>query len=264
MRTEKQPGTVSFEDVAHALRALGGIVRDPNRTDLIGEFIGSLTGPSALQLFDAVYADPVGRVILDEGRDLRAALGDRAALAAMPEGSLGRAYLEWTAHRDFSAEGIAAAISNRVDRQLDGPFPTMAARIVDMHDLWHVLNDWDSDIHGELHLLGYSYAQLGGYAWLALGLLALPLLASGGRFEGVGYLRNAIDRGRRAKLLVAVDWEGMLPLPLDDVRRHLQVDEPVPYRKLTFAEAERIGADSVVVRFVQSILPASGATAKTR
>lgn len=33
----------------------------------------------------------------------------------------------------------------------------MHARVVDMHELWHVLNGWDDDIRGELHLLGYSY-----------------------------------------------------------------------------------------------------------
>jgi len=257
MPTRSQPpGRVTTADVLHAIRALGGIIRDPNRTDLIGEFIASLTGPSALQLFHAVCQDPVGKAILEEGRDLHKTLSDRVALAALPLGSLGRTYFEWTATRDFDADGIADAISGQVARDLAGPFPTMAARIVDMHDLWHVLNDWDSDIHGEIHLLGYSYAQLGGYAWLFLALLALPLLASGGRFEAPGYLRNAIRRGRRATLLVAVDWEAMLPLPLDEVRRRLNVDDPVPYRKLEFAEIERIRAKSPVIRFLQSLLPA--------
>lgn len=256
MPPDSERGRVSPADVMHALGALGGVIRDPKRTDLIGEFIGSLTGPSAEQLFQAVWNDPLGRAILEEGRDLRATLSDRAALAALPPGSLGRTYFEWTATHAFDADGIADAVSGRVSRDLGGPFPTMATRIVDMHDLWHVLNDWDSDIHGELHLLGYSYAQLGGYAWLFLALLAILLLASAGRFEGVGYLRNAIDRGRRAELLVAADWEALLPLPLAEVRQRLGVDAPVPYRKLDFAEAEHIRRKSPVVRFLHAVIPA--------
>lgn len=256
MKEGSRRGWVTPSDVVHALGALGGVIRDPNRTDLIGEFISSLSGPSGKRLFDAVWDEPVGRAILEEGRDLRATLSDRAALAALPTGSLGRTYYEWTATRQLDADGIADAVSGRVPRDLADPYATLAARVVDMHDLWHVVNGWDSDIHGELHLLGYSYAQLGGYAWYLLARLAVVLLATGGRREGAGYLRNAIDRGRRASLLAAADWEALLPLPLAEVRRRLGVDDPVPYRKLDFDEAAEIRAKSPVLRFLSSVLPA--------
>jgi ubiquinone biosynthesis protein COQ4 len=84
-----------------------------------------------------------------------------------------------------------------------------------------------------------------------LALLALSLLASGGRFEGFGYLRTSFRRGRRAPLLAAVDWEAMLPLPLDEVRRQLGVEAPVPYRRLDEAEAARVRASSPVLRLLQ-------------
>jgi ubiquinone biosynthesis protein COQ4 len=227
-------------EVAKALAALRVVARDPDRTDKIGEFIGTLTGPSADILFGKIWSDPIGRVLLEEGRDLGATLGNRGYLASLPDGSLGRAYFEWTARRDFTAEGIAEAIRSQVPRELVDPGSTMAARIVDMHDLWHVLNGWDSDILGEVHLLGYSYAQLGAYAWLMLGLLAnLPLVLSG-RFDGIICLRRAIRRGRSAALLPAVDWEAMLPLPLDEVRRHLRVSAPEPYRRLEVRELKAI------------------------
>ncbi len=229
---------VSPADVAKAVAVLRGIGDDPNRTDLVGEFIASLTGASFGELFEKVWSDPVGRRILEEGRDLRAALSDRAALASMPAGSLGRTYFEWTQARDFDAEGIADVIT-QVPRDLHGPAEVMAARVVDMHDLWHVLNGWDSDIHGEIHLLGYSYAQLGSLAWLLLALLGNGGLALLGRYDGTLYLADAIRRGRKAALLAAVEWETMLPLPLDEVRLRLGVEPPTPYRKLPMAEFER-------------------------
>lgn len=251
----KRKDRVSPADVVRAFKVLRRLGADPNRTDLVGEFIASLTGHSALALFRRVQADPVGAAILREGRDLGAVLGDREYLATLPAGSLGRAYLDWTAARDFTAEGIAAAISAQVTRTFDDPRSVMATRVVDMHDLWHVLNGWDSDIHGELHLLGYSYAQLGAYAWLILALLTNLVMATAGRPEGLGYLRNAIRRGRRATLLVAVDWEAMLPLPLGEVRRRLRVDEPEPYRKLTFSELDGIRRRSVVYKVLRVVLP---------
>ncbi len=256
MATDLEKSTVGPADVVKALRALGGVGRDPNRTDLIGDFIASLTGPSADALFDEVWRDPVGRRLLEEGRDLEKTLNDRAYLSALPPGSLGRAYFDWTAARDLSAEGLADAISGQVTRTLDGPRPTMAARIVDMHDLWHVVNGWGSDIHGELHLLGFSYAQLGAYAWLILGSLTTLVLASAGRREGMGYLRDSIRRGRKATLLAAVDWEAMLPLPLDEVRQRLGIEEPKPYRELKIEELDEIRKKSSLFKFLQAVLPA--------
>jgi len=256
MPNARRNNWVGPTEVLRALRALRQIAEDPNRTDAVGEFISSLTGPSAAHLFDQVWNDPVGRRLLEEGRDLQSTLDDRVYLASLPPGSLGRTYHAWTADRHFSAEGIAKAISAQVPRTHSNPHEVMAARVVDMHDLWHVVNEWDSDIHGEIHLLGYSHAQLGAYAWLILALLSLSTLAAAGRFDGFGYLRNAIRRGRRAVLLAAVDWEAMLPLPIEEVRRQLNVDEPQPYEKLAFAEIEDLLQRSLVVRLIRSALPA--------
>lgn len=225
-------GWVHPRDIFKAFATLGEISKDPDRTDLIGEFLGLLTGPSSERLFRNVWNDPTGRTILREGRDLRATLADRSYLASLPAGSLGTAYFEWTSARELTADGLAHEVSNQVNRELNDPRSNMAARVVDMHDLWHVLNGWDSDIYGEMHLLGYSYAQLGGWAWLMLAMIANAILATRGRFEGFGYLRNAIRRGRKATLLVAVDWEAMLPLPLEDVRSQLSISDTEPYERL--------------------------------
>ncbi len=233
-------GWVHPRDVVKAFATLGKLTKDSNRTDLVGEFIGLLTGPSADRLLHTVWHDPVGRSILKEGRDLRKTLADRYYLSSLPAGSLGRNYFDWTCTRDFTADGLAQSISKQVGRELKDPRSVMAARVVDMHDLWHVLNGWDSDIYGEIHLLGYSYAQLGGWAWLILGLIANSILATLGRFEGLGYLRNSIRRGRRATLLVAVDWEAMLPLPLEKVRLQLSISDPEPYRRLQKEEVDAL------------------------
>lgn len=250
---------VGPSDFATALAALREAAIDPDRTDKIGEFIGTLTGPSADRLFGRIWEDPVGRRLLEEGRDLRATLSNRGYLATLPAGSLGRAYFDWTAPREFTAQGIADAISSQVPRGLSDPGATMGARVVDMHDLWHVLNGWDSDILGEIHLLGYSYAQLGAWAWLALGVLANLTLVLSGRFEGVACLRESIRRGRKAALLPAVDWEAMLPLPLDEVRRRLRIAPPVPYPRFEADDLRALRERSPFLRLLRAALPRSRA-----
>jgi ubiquinone biosynthesis protein COQ4 len=253
--TEKK--RVSLADIRRAFRALGEVSRDPNRTDMVGMFIGSLTGVSGDRLFVRVWDDPVGRTLLEEGRDLRKTLTNRSYLSSLPPGTLGRAYCDWTAARDFTADGLADAISGQVPRDFGGPRPTMAARVVDMHDLWHVLNGWDSDILGEIHLLGYSYAQLGAYAWLILGLLSNLALVLGGHFEGLAYLLRAIRRGRRAGFLPAVDWEAMLPLPLDEVRRRLGVEEPTTYRRFSYQDLHELRRNAPAYKILRAVLPAA-------
>lgn len=248
--------SVGRAELLRALRALRTLGRDPNRTDAVGQYIAALTGPSADDLYEKVWRDPTGRRLLEERRDLHATLSDRSYLAALSDGSLGRTYFEWTAARDFTAEGIAEAISAQVGRVLDSPEATFAARIVDMHDLWHVVNGWDSDLYGELHLLGYSYAQLGAYAWLSLAVLFNLVLVSTGRFAGIAYLNDAIHRGRKARVLAAVDWEALLPLPLDEVRRRLDIDQPQPYERLPFASFAEIQKTSPVLRALRVVLPA--------
>ncbi len=247
---------VGPREILQALRALRAVATDANRTDAIGEFIGSLTGPSATRLYHEVCNDPVGRRLLQDRQDLKTTLDNREYLASLPAGSLGRSYYEWTASRDFNAQGLADAISGQVSRDLADPHSVMSARIVDMHDLWHVLNGWDEDIHGELHLLGYSYAQLGARAWLILGKLTVLILRSSGHREGKAYLRNAIRLGRQAPLLAAVEWETLLPLQLTEVRQRLGVPEPEPYARLAFAEVERIRDQSTILRALRRMLPA--------
>jgi hypothetical protein len=76
------------------------------------------------------------------------------------------------------------------------------------------------------------------------------MLAIMGRFEGFGYLRTAIRRGRKATLLVAVDWESMLPLPLEEVRRKLSIADPEPYQRLQDDEVYLMRKQSLVHRWL--------------
>lgn len=255
MASKAEPRSVGRAEIHRALRALRTLGKDPNRTDAVGLYIAALTGSSAATLYAKVWRDPTGRRLLEERRDLSATLSDRTYLAALPEGSLGRVYFDWTEAREFTAEGIAQAISAQVGRVLDSPEATFAARIVDMHDLWHVVNGWDTDLYGELHLLGYSYAQLGAYAWLSLAVLFNLVLVSTGRFAGIAYLNDSIRRGRKAKVLAAVEWEALLPLPLDEVRHRLDIEEPQPYERLPFASFHEIQKTSPVLRALRAVLP---------
>ena len=237
----------SLKSALHALEVLS---EDPNRTEAIGEFLAS-TGTDAFRgVFRRVLADPVGRRILCERRDLLAALKDRERLSQLPRGTLGRDYFEWTEARDFTATGLAEIIRPEA-RTFESEAHVFEARVIDMHDLWHVLGGWGSDLFGEMHLIGCSYAQLRSPGWLIIGLLFNLSLVTAGRVDGVAYFLRSYRIGARAKLLAAVDWEQMLALPTSEVRRRVGMPRPKGYRKLEDGEWKRLQSRSLFFRLIQ-------------
>jgi ubiquinone biosynthesis protein Coq4 len=94
-----------------------------------------------------------------------------------------------------------------------------------LHDLLHVLTDYGTDELGEGTLLAFSLAQFPGrgQAFLTIGA-ALELWRTLG-WRWLAYDLRAWRRGRRARGLVALPWEELLPLPLAAVRRIARVAE---------------------------------------
>jgi len=246
-----------------ALQAIEALGADPDRTDAVGDLLANTGGKACRNLFRRVIEDPEGRRILMERRNLLKALADREHLSQLPLGTLGRDYYEWTAARGFTATELAEFVDRR-DRSFPSEAHVFDARIVDMHDLWHVLGGWGSDLYGEMHLLGCSYAQLRNPGWLIMGVLFNLTLASVGRVEGIGYFARAWAIGYRAKLLVGVDWEHMLTLPTAEVRRLVGMPEPKPYRKLDRDEWQQLQARSLFFHVMKRLIGSRASTADSR
>lgn len=212
-----------------ALRALRRLLDEPDATENAFLVFYALD-PNLTQRRLARFLEHAeGRRLLSERPDLLARLRDRAALAALPEGSLGRAYL---AH--IERHGLDPGKLVRMRRELDARYapPADAAlqwfteRTLLGHDLWHVVSGYGADSLGEAALLPFSWAQQGG---LANALLTLGAAQRSWDFPDPSwprYLWRAWRRGRRARLLDAVPWEELLAEPLADVRRLLAIDAP--------------------------------------
>jgi hypothetical protein len=75
------------------------------------------------------------RRLLAQQSDLVTTLVDRDALAVLPVGSLGRAYLDFE-RENISAAGIRAAADQGMKNTLPAPLGYVSARMRDTHDLW--------------------------------------------------------------------------------------------------------------------------------
>jgi ubiquinone biosynthesis protein COQ4 len=203
------------------------LMADPDDTGKAMD-VANAVGPADFErTFQRFCADRRGQQLLREKPSLAAALSDRAALARLPEGSLGHAYADYLAQNGYEATALVE-LQNAVRRrweQEEGSPPLdpwrawFSERLILLHDIQHVLTDYGTDGVGEATLLAFNLAQVGGRA---NGLLTLGAAFEAWRFMGrpwFPYLFRAWRRGRAASSLVALPYEELLPLRLDTLRR---------------------------------------------
>jgi ubiquinone biosynthesis protein COQ4 len=216
---------VQWRRAATALRTL---VRDPERTEQVFELIQALAGRSGERVYRRFRADPEGRRLLRERPSLLAALSDRERLAALPEGSFGRAYADFMREQRLEAAGLVdAAVSVRdPDEPLDPERRWFFDRLRDMHDLWHVLTGYGRDIAGEAANLAFTLGVTGNRGIAVIVLTAAVRGPKTADLHWQRYRLRAWRRGRRARGVTRARYEELLPEPLAEVRRALGIEAP--------------------------------------
>ena len=226
-------------DVVRAGRALSALLRDPDDLPQVFALIASLSGTAPHRLLRAFRRSKTGARILRDRPEIVPLLADRAFLRALPEGSLGRAYLAFVESEAISAEGIRNAdVDGDSERRLPEVYVYLHHRMRDTHDLWHTATGYKGDVVGELALLAFLLGQ----HWNAgVALIVGAALLRGWGHDEQHVVRDAFRRGRAAAWLPAEEWESMLPLPLPEVRARLGLGEPPQYTPLRTAELRAIG-----------------------
>lgn len=194
------------------------------------------TGPEMLAAVEQMRTHPTGKRILADRPDLAATLSQPSALATMPPGSLGRAF--------YDSMNVPGGIPGYMLAGLiyrDGFFdhydmPEDARYAIErtrwLHDLFHVLTGYGTDLAGEGLLIYFQLAYNQGKSFSVTALTPQglgPLLflrPHVGQRRWRELLREAHSRGTAAlKRLppMYVYWEELLPRPLDEVREELAI-----------------------------------------
>lgn len=218
-----------------ALRAMRALTADKEDTSQVFVIIDALSGNANDRQFERFAASPTGQRILSEKRNLVKTLSDTAWLSSLPEGSLGRAYYDFMAEENLTADGLVEA-SEVVRRKDDDRTPEeylFGCRNRDQHDLWHVTTGYGRDGLGELALLAFTYAQTRnrGIGFIVL-MGARSTKRSLPQVNVWRVVREAYRNGKKAQWLPGADWEALLPRPLSEVRALLGIEEPVAYREV--------------------------------
>ena len=241
-----------FHQMTDAIRKIRRQRADPEAVapavhvlDAISIFLGR----GDTTMLGRMQASALGRRLLEDRHDALALIANRDRLRGLPEGSLGRLYCSFAESHELYPEVLAEQVRvARVDS--GGLLPDASPEIAylhdryrDLHDLWHVVTGYGTDMAGELAIVNFQAVQVGYRAmtissWVQLLSIALRT----GRFDVLVTGFRGRRRGRQSKHLLAADWDRLLMLPLDEVRRELGIPPLEPYRPWDHPQPTRIEA----------------------
>lgn len=158
-------------------------------------------------------------------------LQNRELLESMPEDSLAAHYLRFIDSEGITPDGLVEASEEgrAQDQDVDPSIEFVGSELRDMHDIWHVVTGYQTDLLGEAALLAFSSAQLRhpGVGFIA----AIAFVLSDTPY----YRRFIVDgfrQGRQAAWLPAQPWESLLSKPLSEVRESLGIKAIGPYAEV--------------------------------
>jgi len=208
-----------------ALRAVRRLFATGDTKEIFTIF-RALRGRSGIKAFRRFQQSPTGSAVLRERRVLLNTLTDRAALSALPAGSVGRAYFDFMEEERLTADGLVQASQDWENDPVPPDVKLFRDRMRDAHDLTHTVTGYGRDPLGEICLLAFMYAHsrnLGMAFIVAMSWRQLPKPARAA-------VREAWRNGKTARWMQDMDWEALLPRPLADVRRESAIADPGLYR----------------------------------
>ncbi len=215
-----------------ALRSVRALIANPESTGEVFKIIEALKGASLARAAQRLGESPEGRGLLQRKPDILPVLSDRARLRAMPEGSIGRAYLDFVESQDLSADGLVGASEEAPrGRERSADETWLANRLRDIHDLQHVICGYGRDELGELCLLSFMVTQTPNRG------IAFIIFMAKRKFRQEAPqvpVEICVAEGRRmgeaATWFATVNWEEQLERPLTEIRAELGVQKPKVYR----------------------------------
>jgi ubiquinone biosynthesis protein COQ4 len=187
----------------------------------VGDAIGGASDERQLR---RILATADGQALWRRRSSLVDALADHDALAQLPAGSFGRAYLAFCRRHGLNSRALVdhQHAMSRDYARLDPVRQWFFDRLVVMHDLCHVLAGYDATTAGESALMCFLLPHR--FNDRALPIFVLMSVLAGN--ISARNAREAFQRGRRARFLVAAPFEDLLARPLSDVRAQYGVTPP--------------------------------------
>ncbi|KAL5504396.1 COQ4 [Sanghuangporus vaninii] len=213
-----------FENAFLAVGSGIVLLTNPNRADLVAALGETTAGPALPRLRDRMLESAESRRILKARPRINTHTVDIAALAALPENTLGRTYVSWLERCNVTPD------SREPVHYIDDPeLAYVMQRYRECHDLYHASIGLPVDGLSEIAVKAFEFANLGlpmtGLA-AALGHLRLSSARRERYFKE--YLPWALRCGGSARSLITVYWEKRWEQDIGELRDELGLLEPPP------------------------------------
>lgn len=220
-------------DFPKAFRHFRVFVKDKERTDEIFGYFDALPWRSVGETAAAFLNSEEGKRIYQSEPFLPDILDDHETLRKMPEGSFAQAYCDFMVAENLTAYGIVeeSEVTRKGSVRIDDGIEWYNDRLRDVHDIIHVLTGYGRDTLGEQCLFVWQSHQRPcpgrlSISWIAMLLLKAKLKTKAPFFGA--YLQARRD-GQITKRLAEQPIRELLPLPLEEVRRRLNIPKPTKY-----------------------------------
>ncbi len=216
-----------------ALKAVFRLLRNKEDTTQVFAITNALSGDAGINMFQRFIDTDYGQEVINKPIILEDVLADFERLRAMPSDSFGRAYLDFMESGDLSPDGIIDVAEESGIAIRDNDHPEYSRFFMHMdtsHDVWHVVTGYNRDALGEISLLVYTREQSKNNSLMlivAMGALAMKKERWSTPIFKV--LKEARMMGQQSAWLPATDLVALMPLPLEEVRRKLNIEPPVKY-----------------------------------
>lgn len=194
------------------------LLKNPSNTFLIFQFTRHMVSPSLKKNYARLLKTASGGeacYISEEISEYQDKLAER------PEGSVG-----WVCHNIFPKNDNLIKISKRKKENKEWmeakhPYSWMARRNIETHDIWHTLTGYPPDDVGEMCLSMFSFAQTKFIGWfmIAFGFLTV----NGINLHNLRLMFNSYVAGKRAKYLLAENYDSLLSENLTEARIRLKI-----------------------------------------
>lgn len=226
-------GTFSMNDykinLKRMFKALQHALNYPNKGLVyVSEIVRHGSGPSFKYTYNKLLQTREGGEIAF----MREEISDYfPTLAERPKESVGRLcyeYFDW-AQLNIVKVSKRKAAGGWID--IKHPYNWMARRYRDTHDIWHILTGYPTTSDGEMCVTMFSFAQTRSLSWLSISLSILLFVARPMRLRKPTWTRlrmvyEAYQTGKKAKFLLAENYDKLLSENLDDARKRLNIEPP--------------------------------------
>jgi ubiquinone biosynthesis protein COQ4 len=225
-----------------AFRHMRNLIADKEDTTQVFYIIEALNGRMLLNDLKTFVGTEKGREMIEKREALAPILDDHVRWEALPEGSVGRAYLHFMQSQGLSAQGLIDEYE-RYDSDFSGfddGIEWYANRRRDTHDLLHVLTGYSRDAFGEACVLAFTDGQHKDrgarfIAYMAAREVKKQAPKGAPVFKAI---RAAQKHGRAAAHIILEDIPSLMSENLIAARERLNIAPPVHYTKTHAAMRE--------------------------